>query len=238
MTVVVSGLLVLAAVVVAWRRYPIARRRVRRILPTGQRRAWRLDPIRFVALSAGCAVVLFVDGVPGVVAAVLVGYLTDRVLRRLESPAARRSRLAAAADLPFAVDLVAACLRAGLPLAQATQNVASSLGGPLGERLALVAHALRLGAPATEAWAPLQDVPGADRVAVAAIRSSQSGAALAGALTRLADELRADRITASEAAARRAGVLVVLPLGVCFLPAFVLAGLVPVVLSVLGEVLP
>ncbi|MEU8614146.1 secretion system protein, partial [Actinoplanes sp. NPDC048791] len=58
-----------------------------------------------------------------------------------------------------------------------------------------------------------------------------------GALTRLADDLRGDRSVAVEAAAHRAGVLIVLPLGLCFLPAFVLAGLVPVVVAVLGDVL-
>jgi hypothetical protein len=60
---------------------------------------------------------------------------------------------------------------------------------------------------------------------------------MAGALTRLADDLRADRSVAAEAAARRAGVLIVLPLGLCFLPAFLLAGLVPVVVALLGDVL-
>ena len=69
------------------------------------------------------------------------------------------------------------------------------------------------------------------------MRSSSSGGALAGALLRLADDLRADRSVAAEAAARRSGVLIVLPLGLCFLPAFVLAGLVPVVVAVLGDVL-
>ncbi|HEX7746632.1 MAG TPA: secretion system protein, partial [Micromonosporaceae bacterium] len=54
---------------------------------------------------------------------------------------------------------------------------------------------------------------------------------------RVADDLRADRAAAAEAAARRAGVLVVLPLGLCFLPAFILAGLVPVIVAVLGDVL-
>jgi len=45
------------------------------------------------------------------------------------------------------------------------------------------------------------------------------------------------RLIAADAAARRAGVLIVLPLGLCFLPAFVLAGLVPVIVAVLGDVL-
>jgi len=111
------------------------------------------------------------------------------------------------------------------------------LAGPLGERLARTARSLRLGAEPAEAWAHLSDVPGAQRVVAAAIRSSASGGALAGAFLRLADDLRADRSVAAEAAARRAGVLIVLPLGLCFLPAFVLAGLVPVVVAVLGDVL-
>jgi hypothetical protein len=56
-------------------------------------------------------------------------------------------------------------------------------------------------------------------------------------LDRQADELRAARTAAAEAAARRVGVLVVLPLALCFLPAFVLAGVVPVIVAVFGDVL-
>jgi pilus assembly protein TadC len=74
-------------------------------------------------------------------------------------------------------------------------------------------------------------------VVAAAVRSHHSGAALASALERVAGDLRADRIIAADAAARRAGTLIVLPLGLCFLPAFVLAGLIPVIVAVLGDVL-
>ena len=70
-----------------------------------------------------------------------------------------------------------------------------------------------------------------------AVRASESGAALAGACARFAAEQRAGHEAAAEAAARRAGVLVVLPLGCCFLPAFVLLGVVPIVLGVLDGVL-
>ena len=149
----------------------------------------------------------------------------------------RRERLAAAADLPLGADLLAAALRAGAPIERAAAAVAESLGGPLGERLQRTARSLRLGAEPDEAWAHLGGVTGADRLIAAAVRSSASGGALAGALGRLADDLRADRTTAAEAAAQRAGVLIVLPLGLCFLPAFLLAGLVPVLIAVLGDVL-
>lgn len=141
------------------------------------------------------------------------------------------------ADLPFAVDLLAAALRSGSTPEAAVGLVGSALDGPLGERLTRVGRSLRLGATPREAWSLLGRVDGADRLVRAAERSGQTGSALAGFLHRVADDLRSDRLLAAEAAARRAGVLVVLPLGLCFLPAFVLTGLVPVVVAVVGNAL-
>jgi pilus assembly protein TadC len=141
------------------------------------------------------------------------------------------------ADLPLGADLLAAALCGGAPVDHAVEAVADALGGPLGERLARVARSLHLGAEPAEAWSQLSDVPGAKRIVRAAVRSSSSGGALAAAFLRIAGELRDSRQVAVESAAQRAGVLIVLPLGLCFLPAFVLAGLVPVVVAVLGDVL-
>ena len=75
------------------------------------------------------------------------------------------------------------------------------------------------------------------RLAAAVSRSADSGAALSATFARLADDQRARQAAAVEAAASRAGVLIVLPLGLCFLPAFVFAGVVPVIVAVLGDVL-
>jgi pilus assembly protein TadC len=161
----------------------------------------------------------------------------ERFLRHREPAALRRDRQASAADLPLAVDLLAATLRAGAPVDAAAAAVAEALGGPLGDRFQRTARELRLGAGPTEAWAHMADVGGAHRLVGAAVRSSSSGGALAGALARVADDLRADRAAAAAEAAQRAGVLIVLPLGLCFLPAFLLAGLVPVVIAVLDDVL-
>jgi pilus assembly protein TadC len=186
---------------------------------------------------AGLAVAVVVGGWIGVLVGCVAAVGVERALRRLEPAAVRARRQREAADLPLAADLLAAVLRCGAPVDRAAAMVAETLDGPLGERLARVGRALRLGAPPDEAWAYLAPVAGADRLIRAAVRSHHSGAALAGALSRVADDLRADRAVATEAAARRAGVLIVLPLGLCFLPAFVLAGLVPVIVAVLGDVL-
>ncbi|MDW3845423.1 type II secretion system F family protein [Micromonospora sp. BRA006-A] len=220
---------------------PVVRpvRRLRRLAPAPPpaRPAWWPDRVRLGAALAGIAVAVVVGGVTGVVLGLPAGVVADRLLRRIEPRAVRERRLRETADLPLAADLLAAALRAGAPVDRSVLAVAEALGGPLADRLGRVGRTLRLGGGPGEAWAHLDGVAGAEPVVAAAIRSSNSGAALARALTRLADDLRAERSTAAEAAARRAGVLIVLPLGLCFLPAFILAGLVPVIVAVLGDVL-
>jgi Flp pilus assembly protein TadB len=176
-------------------------------------------------------------GWSGPVVGVVVGLGTYHLLARQPTAAARAATRRISADLPCAADLLAAALRAGAPPDVAARCVGAAVGGPLGGRLVRVDRALRLGAPADEAWSYLGDDRGAARVVAAAVRSQHSGAAFASALTRVAEDLRADHLIAADAAARRAGVLIVLPLGLCFLPAFVLAGLVPVIATVLGDVL-
>jgi pilus assembly protein TadC len=189
------------------------------------------------AVLAGLATGALLGGWAGLAVGLTVAGLLWRLVGRWEPGSARRERLAAAADLPIAVDLLAAALRAGSPPARAAEVVGDALGGPVGRRLVRVGTALRLGAAPEEAWSALAGVPGADRLLRAAVRSADSGAAMTGALARLADDLRAARAARAEAGVQRLGVLVVLPLGLCFLPAFVLTGVVPVVAAVLGDVL-
>ncbi|MEV4620947.1 type II secretion system F family protein [Asanoa sp. NPDC049573] len=214
----------------------IARRRLRRI-STAPKARRRPDLGKLGGLAVGAATAVIVGGWWGLALAAPAALVGHRMIGRLEPAATRERRLREEADAPICADLIAAALRAGAPVDVAVLGVAEALGGPLQERLTTVARSLRLGAEPDEAWSHVAGMPGGARVAAAAVRSSASGSALAGALTRLADDLRADRAAGMEAAARRAGVLAVLPLGLCFLPAFVLAGLVPVIVALLGDVL-
>ncbi|GAA0793690.1 hypothetical protein Sya03_30580 [Spirilliplanes yamanashiensis] len=231
---IAAGLLVVAGALLLWPRRSRRGDGLDR-LRTPDRSPPR-DLRRLSAVPVGVAVVLVVDGWWGVPAGVVAAVVLDRLVRRLEPAALREERRRIEADLPLAADLLAAALRAGAPVDRAAAAVADALGGPLGDRLHRVARVLRMGGDPAEAWSYL-DAPGGGRIVAAAVRSAASGGALAGALGRVADDLRADRAVAAEAAVRRAGVLMVLPLGLCFLPAFVLAGLVPVVVAVLGDVL-
>jgi len=192
---------------------------------------------RLAAVGLGLAVAAGIGGWVGLVCGPLLAAASYLLMARRTGRGKSADDKLVNAVLPFAADLLASALRAGAAPDVAARSVGRAVGGPLGDRLARVDRALGLGAQAEEAWAYLGNIEGADRLVKAATRSQHSGAAFAGALQRLADDLRTDRLIAAEAAARRAGVLIVLPLGLCFLPAFVLAGLVPVIVAVLGDVL-
>jgi pilus assembly protein TadC len=199
----------------------------------------RRDRLRRWAVAglAGVAVAVMIGGPAGLVFGLAVAAGAGRALGRLEPAGVRAERAIATADLPYAVDLLAAALRAGMPTQQAVRVIADAFDGPVGRRLARVVRALGLGLPPEQAWLALADLPGGARLIAAVARSADSGAALSATFTRLADDQRAQRAAAVDAAAHRAGVFIVLPLGLCFLPAFVFAGVVPVIVAVLGDVL-
>jgi pilus assembly protein TadC len=54
-------------------------------------------------------------------------------------------------------------------------------------------------------------------------------------LLRVAEDLRATRRAALDQAAKAVGVKAVAPLGLCFLPAFMLLGIVPLVASLIAR---
>ncbi|MFE3292910.1 type II secretion system F family protein [Rhodococcus sp. NPDC059234] len=146
-----------------------------------------------------------------------------------------------AADDPMAgaagYDLLAACLRSGLPMAVAAAAVAPNSPEPIAGALRAAANLLALGAEPEIAWERAAADPETETLARTARRSARSGSSLAAAMT----ELAADRRTVVEdrgvAAAERAGVLISGPLGLCFLPAFLCLGIVPVVVGLATRVL-
>jgi pilus assembly protein TadC len=134
-------------------------------------------------------------------------------------------------ELAGAWELLAACLRAGMPVPVAVRAVAEGLEVPAGPVLRRTAELLALGADPAQAWQPALECPATARLARTARRSGRGGTALAESLTRLATEVRAGARERSEARAQRAGVLIAAPLGLCFLPAFLALGVVPVLIG-------
>jgi pilus assembly protein TadC len=143
-----------------------------------------------------------------------------------------------ARELPLALDLLAACLSGGAVTLDAVSAVAAAVDGPCGRRLAVVAARLAVGSPPAEAWSALGSDRGpAGAAARAMSRAAVGGAPVATAVQQVADDARREAAAAAERAARRAGVLAVGPLGLCFLPAFILLGVVPAVIGLAGPLL-
>lgn len=192
---------------------------------------------RLLAAAAGLCCLVSVGGRAGLVLGVIVCIVIDRVLARRPDPSVARERAVARRDLPIALDLLGCVLRAGQPPSSAAAAVAAAVGGPVGVALNAVARACALGASADRAWEPLGRLAGGAATARSMARAARSGSALAEELGRTAEALRDAGSAAAEGRVHRVGVLVVLPLGLCFLPAFICVGVLPVIIGVAGSVL-
>jgi hypothetical protein len=155
---------------------------------------------------------------------------------------ARQGPAAAPLDVPCLLELVAAAVRSGAGVPRALEAVGGAVGGPEGDALHRVSAALRLGAGWDAAWAGAggaADRPGgqsSDPARLDVLRRALRGAWADGAapgesLRAAGAEHRYERQAAARTAAARLAVRLVLPLGLCYLPAFVLVGLVPVLLA-------
>ena len=152
-------------------------------------------------------------------------------------PAGRSARVRTAAVLasvPGVCELLAVCLEAGAPPRSALALVGEASGGAVGEELGRVGLRIALGVDERQAWESLADVPGYRAVARDLGRAVGHGTGLADLLRRHAADARANAAAAAQARARTAGVHSVVPLMVCFLPSFLLLGVVPMLASVIG----
>ncbi|MGE7438400.1 MULTISPECIES: type II secretion system F family protein [Kitasatospora] len=153
----------------------------------------------------------------------------------MRSPAERRTALEQeqlSRQLPLTAELLAACLGSCSSPGEAAVAVAASVSAPMSDRLAGVAAELSLGAPPEVCWERLgADCPTLAPLARCLVRTSTSGSPPAAPLIGLAQTQREAVRRAAHVRVRRAGVLATAPLGVCFLPAFILIGVVPVVIG-------
>jgi pilus assembly protein TadC len=172
--------------------------------------------------------------IPAVAATVIMIVL----LGRLEPVRMRRRRQQLIMDRPQALELLGSCLAAGLPLRKAVGCVRDAFGGPIAEDLGRVLRLVDLGVPEVDAWRSLHAHPQLGAVAVDLARSFESGTRLIETLHHHAGLARAERRAALQIRARAVGVRSVLPLMICFLPAFLLLGVVPAVVSAVLKALP
>ena len=232
----------LAAVAVLWGMGTAPRHRSRpgdRPQKPRRRREGASAPLMTIGVPmlAAVATAVLIGGAAGAAAGVVALVLTAAVLGRLEPADRRRRREALERQAPLVVDLVAACLASGASLERSLDVASAAVGAPAAELLRRATTSLRLGADPRVVWADVARHDPLAPMARAVARSQQTGAPLAALLPRVADQARAAHRARAEARIRTAAVRLTAPLGVAFLPAFVLLGVVPVVASWVGRLL-
>ena len=142
------------------------------------------------------------------------------------------TRRATPHDVADALALLALVLRSGVGQSEALERVAQVSEGPVAAHLRAVTAALRWGRPSGEAWAYAPAAWGP--AALAWQVAERAGAGPAQLIEEASWRIREREDRRLETAGARAGVRLVLPLGLAFLPAFACTAVIPVVLA-LGQ---
>jgi Flp pilus assembly protein TadB len=168
-------------------------------------------------------------------AGLLAGPLAELGLRRARHWRSRTERRADPLLLAAGWDLLAAGMRSGLTLPVVLRAVAAELDGQPHQALREVADHLALGSDPIASWEPALAHPDTAELARAARRTARTGSALAETAADLAERCRGRATQHAEARAQRGAVWISAPLGLCFLPAFLCLGVLPIVLGMLHE---
>ena len=192
-----------------------------------------------LARSRGRTPAVLLLGIGGAGAAVSVGrpavivglaVATGLVLRRRHRQAARVS----ARDLTVTVDVLGGCVAAGASTAAAVAASAVAAPPDVAATLTVASLALSRGEDPSVVWSRVEArVPELAEVSRLCARAAITGAAAADDLHRIAAAMRVSADVSRRRRLQRASVWLVLPLGACFLPAFVLVGVVPLVVGTL-----
>jgi tight adherence protein C len=134
--------------------------------------------------------------------------------------------------LPYALDLMVACLEGGLSLDATLAKVAEQSTGPLSEEIRRTLQEMTLGRPGAEALRDLGDRTGAPdlkRLTENVVQAERMGISITDAMRTLAAESRVKRRQRAEEMARKAPIKMVPVLIFCILPALMAIVMTPAV---------
>lgn len=195
--------------------------------------------LRRCALAAGVAGAGLAASVPPSRAAVALpvgAWLGWRIVEEAHERRREMSRARVRRAFPDAVERLTMCVLAGMSLERALRLVAPGTPGALGRAFGAGLRALDAGVPRSEAYARVAERAGIEevrRLVSALARAERLGSPVAGVLAEQARDARARLRAAAETEASTAPVRLLFPTALCFLPAFLLLTITPIVLSAL-----
>jgi pilus assembly protein TadC len=135
--------------------------------------------------------------------------------------------------LALVIELLSAAIASGASIPRALTAVGESLDSETGDALARVGRALLLGASWREAWHGTSDA--LDVLSKTLRYAWEFGAPCADALHAAREAAEREELTAAKERAQKLGVHLVVPLGLCFLPSFIVLSIIPLVVTLAGS---
>jgi pilus assembly protein TadC len=179
----------------------------------------------------GALIPLLFFGMWWVLVAPIAYWLLKRTLTLLPSEASVARAKEREREGLFFLSALGGSLKAGLPLLPALANVASLLTSSLKSDIEKVYSLLLLGAEPKQAWGVLVDDPQLGSCARAIARAQLEGRSLAVVVDRMITEVFEKSLTRSKERVKSLSVKLALPIGLCFLPSFLIGGIGPVIYS-------
>lgn len=179
----------------------------------------------------GALTPLLFFGMWWVLVAPVAYWLLKRTLTLLPSEASVARAKEREREGLFFLSALGGSLKAGLPLLPALANVASLLTSSLKSDIEKVYSLLLLGAEPKQAWGVLVDDPQLGSCARAIARAQLEGRSLAVVVDRMITEVFEKSLTRSKERVKSLSVKLALPIGLCFLPSFLIGGIGPVIYS-------
>lgn len=143
----------------------------------------------------------------------------------------------AAVSLPLLIGLLSVSLRSGMSVTRSLEGVGEAVGGALGGGLCAVADALHRGSSWKDAWnaADFGDYAETSAILRGVLEPSWTrGVSPIGPLTTASEQWMEGERTAIEQESASLSVKLLLPTGLCMLPAFVFLGILPSVMAFMG----
>ena len=179
----------------------------------------------------GALTPLLFFGMWWVLVAPVAYWLLKRTLTLLPSEASVARAKEREREGLFFLSALGGSLKAGLPLLPALANVATLLTSSLKSDIEKVYSLLLLGAEPKQAWGVLVDDPQLGSCARAIARAQLEGRSLAVVVDRMITEVFEKSLTRSKERVKSLSVKLALPIGLCFLPSFLIGGIGPVIYS-------
>ena len=143
------------------------------------------------------------------------------------------------------LQMIIVAMRQGSSIPSVLSTVGTIIGGPSGDGLVSVSRRLLQGSSWEQAWCGVVDDDNEDAAdtgrarAMYGIRQALEGSWLhgqspVGPLAAAIDRIQTEQKSAIEQEAARLSVRLLLPTGLCFLPAFILIGVIPAIVSVMA----